>query len=431
MPGYIEDRWWTKRPDPTTGKKRKTARYGQGKRYRVAGIPGVRDRSFTQLVGPDGAKAWLARAQHESTRGEFIDPRDGTIPLGEYIETEWWPNQRGDPASLLTIKGRVSTHITPHLGTLSLNAVKTPQLRTWLATLSDVIGPSTIGEVWTCLSRILQSAVDDERITKNYCRSQTTVRPPTRPERKARAWPRDRVLAVRAALPERFHVLVDLGVGAGLRQGEAFGVSLDDVDEEGGVLHVRRQVKKIGAKQVFALPKGGKTRDVPLPPRLLSRIKEHLECFPASKVTLPWGNPALPTTEKEAKERAPRTFELITTAHQGGAIRRESWDQRAWKPALAAVGLIPPPTVTRRPRQSRPGCFQSVVKYVESRELGFHSLRHTFASVHLDAGESIVSVSGWLGHADPSITLRIYAHMMPAADNRGRAAMDAWFEGEA
>ena len=48
--------------------------------------------------------------------------------------------------------------------------------------------------------------------------------------------------------------------------------------------------------------------------------------------------------------------------------------------------------------------------------------------VLLDTRENIVAVSKWLGHSDASITLKIYAHMMPEADGRGRAAMDAWFE---
>ena len=46
MAGYIEDRWLKKRPDKQTGKRERTARYGQGKRYRVKGIPGVQDRAF-------------------------------------------------------------------------------------------------------------------------------------------------------------------------------------------------------------------------------------------------------------------------------------------------------------------------------------------------------------------------------------------------
>ncbi|MFE7713018.1 hypothetical protein ACFU6I_46535 [Streptomyces sp. NPDC057486] len=40
-----------------------------------------------------------------------------------------------------------------------------------------------------------------------------------------------------------------------------------------------------------------------------------------------------------------------------------------------------------------------------------------------------MSVSKWLEHADPAITLRVYAHFMPEADGRGRRAMNAWFAG--
>jgi len=57
MAGYIEDRWPTKRPNKETGKRERTARWGTGSRYRVKGIPGVRDRSFDTVAD---AKAWLA-----------------------------------------------------------------------------------------------------------------------------------------------------------------------------------------------------------------------------------------------------------------------------------------------------------------------------------------------------------------------------------
>jgi len=425
--GYVEDRWYNK--DAEGKYTIPTARHGTGKRYKVTGIPGVKARSFTKLTGADGAKAWLAKAQHESAKGEFIDPRAGTILIRAYVEEEWWPDQDyGDPATEATVKGRIWNHILPHLGSLPLNAVKTPQLRAWLKTINAQLGDGTVNEVWGYLSAILQAAVDDERITKNYCRSQTSVRPPSRPERKARAWQKARILAVQEALPERFQVMVDLGVGAGLRQGEVFGLAVEDIDESEGVIHVRRQVKKVGAKLIFALPKGKKTRTVPVPPHLLAVLRGHLQRFPAKKVTLPWANPAPPETEREEKERAPRTFELVVTAARGGAVRRDSWDTRAWKPALAAAGLIPEPERTKQPIKHRPGCFRTVVKYAESREHGYHALRHTFASVLLDAREPIVAVSRWLGHADPSITLRIYAHMMPEADGRGRTAMQAWFE---
>ncbi|WP_416477106.1 tyrosine-type recombinase/integrase [Streptomyces sp. LKA04] len=428
MAGYIEDRWY--KLDGKGKRTIPTPRCNQGKRYRVAGVPGVKDRSFDKLLGPEGAKAWLAKAQHESTRGEFIDPRDGKILLSEYVEQHWWPSQSyPDPVTRGTVRGKVWNHILTHLGSKPLNTIKTPQLRTWLSALNAQLGPGTVNDVWAALSAILQAAVDDERITKNYCRSQKTVRPPARPEPRAEAWTRDRVLKVRGAIDERVRLAIDLGVGAGLRQGEVFGLALEDVDFDGQVIHVQRQIKKVGSKLVFALPKGRKTRTVPVPAHLLQQVREHVARWPAKAVTLPWGDPADGETEKEVKERAPRTFSLLLTASRGGGWRRDYFNDTMWKPALEAVGLAAAPAVSKRPIAGKPGKFRTVKRYEEDREMGFHSLRHTYASVQLDSRENPVAVSKWLGHADPSITLRIYAHMMPEADGRGRTAMQNWFEG--
>lgn len=54
-----------------------------------------------------------------------------------------------------------------------------------------------------------------------------------------------------------------------------------------------------------------------------------------------------------------------------------------------------------------------------------HALRHFYASVLLDAGESIKALSEYLGHHDPGFTLRTYTHLMPASQTRTRAAVDA------
>jgi hypothetical protein len=59
-----------------------------------------------------------------------------------------------------------------------------------------------------------------------------------------------------------------------------------------------------------------------------------------------------------------------------------------------------------------------------------HSLRHQFASEALDDGMNIMDLSAVLGHADPSVTLRIYVHAMPDAEQRTRALMNKRWPGK-
>ncbi|WP_109278070.1 tyrosine-type recombinase/integrase [Streptomyces orinoci] len=51
-------------------------------------------------------------------------------------------------------------------------------------------------------------------------------------------------------------------------------------------------------------------------------------------------------------------------------------------------------------------------------------LRHTYASLMLEAGESVVTLARWLGHSSPAITLGYYAHFMPEAGSKRRTAID-------
>lgn len=46
----------------------------------------------------------------------------------------------------------------------------------------------------------------------------------------------------------------------------------------------------------------------------------------------------------------------------------------------------------------------------------------------LDADENIKAVSKYMGHADPALTLRVYAHLMPDSRQRARSAIDTVFQ---
>ncbi|WP_219094331.1 site-specific integrase [Streptomyces sp. JJ38] len=219
---------------------------------------------------------------------------------------------------------------------------------------------------------------------------------------------------------DRYRLLVVLGAGLGLRQGEALGLSAQDIDFEKEVVHVRRQVKMVRTKLCFALPKGRKVRDVPLPSSVARAVLRHMELFPPVAVTMPWDDPIPPTTLVEAKHRRPRTYDLLVTGRERKAVNRNYFNSYVWKPALAKASVIAPleESTTDGSRVWEP-----------SREHGFHALRHFYASEELEAGESIVSLAQWLGHTDPGFTLKKYSHFLPRAGARGSELIPTWLAG--
>lgn len=234
---------------------------------------------------------------------------------------------------------------------------------------------------------------------RNPCNART-VSLPAMAQRRVVPWTRERVLAVREAMTERYRTCVDMGAGCGLRQGEILGLAVEEIDFESGTLHVVQQLKLSLAKPVFAPPKGGKLRDVPLPDPVADALRTHMEKFPPIEITLPWMH----------IDGAPLTRHLIFTGPGGGQVWRGPLNEDHWKPALAAAGIIP----RAKSRQ-----------HEAAREHGMHALRHFYASMLLDAGESIKAVSEYLGHSDPGLTLRVYAHLMPSSTERARKAIAA------
>jgi integrase len=90
----------------------------------------------------------------------------------------------------------------------------------------------------------------------------------------------------------------------------------------------------------------------------------------------------------------------VFTSRERKPLARTYYNPHIWKPALHVAGIAP------------------------TRENGMHALRHFYASVLLDGGESIPTLAEYLGHADPGFTLRVYTHLIPSSEDRARAAID-------
>ncbi|MGW6008988.1 tyrosine-type recombinase/integrase [Streptomyces sp. NPDC055210] len=403
MAGHIQDRWYKTEDGPDSKPvKVKTDRFGIGLRYRARYVSP--DGSEKSKSFPDRQKRladqWLAHIEADMSRGQYIDPKAGKVTFKQYA-TDWLASQTTDPATRVAVESRLRLHAFPHLGNRPLSAFQPSHIRAWARVLEDTGAASSYRRViFGNVSAVLSAAVDDGYLARNPCRA-GSVRPPKPSPGRVAPWTPDRVFAVRAGMPDRLRVMVDVGAGCGLRQGEIFGLPVDGVDPLAGVLSITQQVKLVNGHLIFAPPKNNKMRDVPLPDSVATALAAHLTAFPPVEITLPWLRVDGP----------PVTKLLYFTGEELGALRRNDFNAHVWKPALATAGVIPTPGPGER--------------YKEAREDGMHALRHFYASVLLDAGESIKALSTYLGHSDAGFTLRTYTHLMPASETRTRKAVDA------
>ncbi|MGW4250775.1 tyrosine-type recombinase/integrase [Streptomyces californicus] len=408
MAGHIQDRWYKTETD-SNGKPRRvrTERHGSGLRYRA------------RYVGPDGpersksfrdgqkrlADQWLAHIEADMSRGQYLDPCAGRVTFRQYAE-KWLTTQTTAMTTRESVESAIRGHAIPYLGPRPLGSFKPEHIRDWLSQLETAVPASSYRRViYNNLAAVLNAAVDDGPLSKNPCHAQS-VRPPAPGTGHIVPWSGERVFAVRAALPARYRATIDLGGGCGLRQGEIFGLPVDGIRFDSGWLHVANQVKVTKEGLLFAPPKRDKVRDVPLPDCVAHVLKAHMETFPPVEITLPWLRVGGPLVTKRL---------LFTRLDGAGAVRRTDFNDRVWKPALVAAGVIP---------ASKPGELHQA-----AREHGMHALRHFYASVLLDAGENVKALSNYLGHNDPGFTLRVYTHLMPSSDARARKAVDGLYDG--
>lgn len=392
---HVEDRWYRTVRQPGGGKQRvKTDLFGNGLRYRVRYIgPDGRERGKSF---PDRAKRaaedFLVSVESDKLRGSYIDPAAGRVTFAEYAE-HWLRTRAFDESTRESAEIRVRKHLIPFFGSRQLSAIKPGHIREWDSSMVGKLAPGTRSVVFAHLRSILAAAVDDERIAKNPC-SARSVKPPRPVERRAVPWKPNEVSAIREGLAERYRLTVDLGAGCGMRQGEILGLSVDDLDFDGGWVHVVRQVKLVRSRLVFGLPKNDRDRRIPMPGSVAHALRRHGEVCKPVEITLPWEDPF-------SDERV--TVRLLLTSPRRNAINRTTFDDKSWRPALGAAGIVP------------------------TRATGMHALRHFYASALLDAGESIKALASYLGHADPGFTLRVYTHLMPASEERTRRAIDDLF----
>ena len=240
------------------------------------------------------------------------------------------------------------------------------EIRRWVARQR---GTSLRRRSLIALHAAYQIAVSDGLLTSNPCASIPLPKGPTA-EPRYLTWSELRALAEAAGV---WAPLIWLLGTSGLRIGEAAGLQVGDV--AGTRLRVKRTVSYNSGGAHVGQPKSGKGRDVPVPQFVLAQ---------------------LPT-----KARRPEDWLFVGV--QGRRLNVNNWRRLVFKPAAHAAGL---------------------------GDLHPHSLRHTAASLAIQAGATVLDVQHMLGHSNAATTLNVYSHIWDehldqVAEKMSEAAKDA------
>ena len=303
--------------------------------------------------------------------GAYIDPRLGRTTVGDYW-TAWSARQPCRDTSRSSVTSLFDVHVLPTFRARQLASLRRGELETWAIGLP--LAGRTARQAANYLSTMLDAAVADGLIARNPAHG---AKRPSVDGEPVVPFTDAEIDALRASSPDWFDVALTLGLGAGLRQGEASGLTVDRIDFLRRSLTVDRQLvtPPRSGEPAFGPPKTRRSyRTVPLADRVVEELARHVEMHGTGRDC------------------------LLLHCADGRPVRSQYFGQ-VWRKLRERAGLP---------------------------DARFHDTRHTFASVLLSGGVSVAAAAEYLGHS-PAVLLSTYAHLMPADHDRARSAVEAAF----
>lgn len=283
-------------------------------------------------------------------------------------------------------------YIIPHIGHIRLDQLTQKHIQAMITALTQQQNQKRPGEllgayiarraVWV-LKGALNRAKQERLIAYNPAELVELPRTTTRKVQALSEADARRFLQVVAG--HRLEAIWWILLLCGLRKGEVLALHWSDVDFGQKLLSVSKSFQRIGKEKVTGKPKTATgSRLVPLPDVLITLLREHQRRQGEERYSIP-------------------THNRIFVTRVGTPIEPSNlWAQ--FKTLLKKAGL---PAATR-----------------------VHDLRHTCATLLLDAGESPRNVSALLGHSKTSTTLDIYGHAVAASQAKGVEALGERLKGD-
>ena len=362
-------------------RKRKDGRW-EG-RYVVGHDPITGKMISRNVLGKTQAqvKEKLRTAIENSKRLDYT--QTGKYTVGQWMD-EWfeaYAKVKVRPSSHQTYKGYIENHIKPNIGDIPIEKLTSLQLQKFyrlLLTEGRVpriesekqpkgLSAKTVRNINQVISSAMDMAVRHKLILTNPTEG---CELPKVEHREMKTLPAERLGAfLREAKESGVYELYYLDLATGLRRGELLGLKWEDIDLQNGVIHVRRQVARVD----------GEVKELPL------KTKNSYRNISISQDAVAM------LTEMEAH----RSSDYVFPSSTGGPISPDSVNNM----------------------------LHRVLKRAGLPSIRFHDLRHTFATLALQNGVDIKTVSGMLGHFSAGFTLDTYAHVTTSAQKEAARTM--------
>jgi integrase len=367
----------------TDARKRADGRYET--RATLDTPTGRRQVSFYGRTAQEANDAKFTALADQSKGALFSDPQRLTV--SEFLER--WLSDTARYQVAASTYGRyertVRNHFLPFFKRLRLRDVSVVHVRALKARkLEEGMHPNTVGVMQGVLSAALNQAVYDGLIPANPCArvKKAAARGKTRVRSLSQE---DTSRLLDAARGTRDEALITLALRTGMRQGELAALRWEDLDLDGPRPSIRVcRSADTRTKTVVTPTKTGEERTLGIGHRTVDILKVH---------------------------RARQLEERMAAA---------SWEDPGW--------VFPNTRGKVRRRDSVMRSLRGLLREAElPADVRFHDLRHTAGTHALRQGRPIHEVSKMLGHADPAMTLRRYAHVLDDMRDETARAMDELF----
>ena len=268
--------------------------------------------------------------------------------------------------------------ISPYFKDKSVNEITAMDIRQWEGILKESINkkgtplsPCYMNNIFAKLSGLFNFAVRFYGLPSNPCKLAGNLI--GKVQKSLNFWTKeefDRFIST-FDKSEPFYAAFLTLYYTGMRIGELQALILTDLDLENGIIHITKTYARINGQEIITTPKTAKSvRDIYIPAFLCELLEKHIKRY-----------------------------------------YKPQPDTRVFQMAYATY-------------------WNRIVKHSEKAEvkrIRIHDLRHSHASLLIDLGFSVLMISERLGHEDPSITLKIYAHLFPNKQNELVERLDEIF----